>query len=108
MIGNVSVTLCISKRRQPLPGSAIWLSIATFFRVPVSTTHSVVGATVGFALVVNGSKGIDWIGLAKIGEWYFSFVWLDCLIRGRGQRERASERERGRHTQRERERERRG
>ncbi|TPP60763.1 Phosphate transporter [Fasciola gigantica] len=50
-----------------LGGSCIWLLVATFLRLPVSGTHSIVGATVGFSLVIFGVKAIQWMGLVRIG-----------------------------------------
>ena len=42
---------------------------ATLLRMPVSATHSIVGATVGFALVAMGTRGINWGKLAMISEY---------------------------------------
>ena len=46
--------------------AGIWLCLATKFRLPVSTTHSIVGAIVGFALVAKGDSIIDWTTIVEI------------------------------------------
>lgn len=58
-----------------LVGSACWNIIATFFSLPISGTHSIVGAVVGFSLVAKGLSGINQIGLARIVlSWFISPV----------------------------------
>lgn len=43
-----------------------WLCLATYFRWPVSTTHSIVGALVGIGMVTVGIKGIHWSMMRSI------------------------------------------
>ncbi len=43
-----------------LAASGIWLQIASYYGWPVSTTHSIVGAVVGFGAVVGGVEAIYW------------------------------------------------
>ena len=53
--------------------SAIWLTIATYFKLPVSTTHSIIGAIVGFSLAYGGSDSVVWEKIGMIvASWIIS------------------------------------
>jgi len=55
--------------------SAIWLTIATYFKLPVSTTHSIIGAIVGFSLAYGGSNAVNWKKIwLVIASWVASPV----------------------------------
>ena len=56
-----------------LLGSGVWLMLATARGWPVSTTHSIVGALVGFALVGIGPDAVYWskVGLI-VASWLIS------------------------------------
>jgi len=54
-----------------LLAAGIWLVIASYFGWPVSTTHSIVGAIVGFAAVGIGMDVVQW---SKVGSIVASWV----------------------------------
>jgi len=54
-----------------LLAAGIWLLVASIFGWPVSTTHSIVGAIVGFAAVCIGSEFVQW---GKVGSIASSWV----------------------------------
>ncbi len=57
-------------------GSALWVNIATYFKLPVSTTHSIIGGVVGFGLVSVGFAGIKWkIVLYVFLSWTISPIF---------------------------------
>lgn len=49
-------------------GSAVWQLAASFLKLPISGTHCIVGATIGFSLVAKGQEGVKWFELVKIGR----------------------------------------
>ncbi len=49
-----------------LLAAGIWLQIATMWGLPVSTTHSIVGAVTGFGLIALGVEAINWGQLGTI------------------------------------------
>ena len=61
-----------------LLAAAIWLMVATSRGWPVSTTHSIVGAIVGFAVAGIGMEAVKW---GKIGSIVASWV-VSPLIGG--------------------------
>jgi len=58
-----------------LLAAAIWLHVATYFGMPVSTTHSIVGAVTGFGVVAAGWSAVHWGKLGQIvSSWFVSPV----------------------------------
>ncbi len=65
MLGMVSALLA----------AGVWLQIATAFGLPVSTTHSIIGALVGFGLVAVGSAAVNWETVGQVAaSWVVSPV----------------------------------
>ena len=60
-----------------LIAAAIWLTVASWLGWPVPTTHSIIGAIVGFAIVGIGVEAVNW---PKIGTIVLS--WLVSPIVG--------------------------
>uniref|UniRef100_A0A673GMT4 Phosphate transporter n=1 Tax=Sinocyclocheilus rhinocerous TaxID=307959 RepID=A0A673GMT4_9TELE len=54
-------------------GSAVWQLVASFLKLPISGTHCIVGATIGFSMVARGHQGVKWLELLRIvASWFLS------------------------------------
>lgn len=59
-----------------LIAAGIWLQIASYYGWPVSTTHSIVGAVIGFGVVLGGAEAIYWENFSVIViSWIISPVF---------------------------------
>ncbi|MCB2170814.1 MAG: inorganic phosphate transporter [Deltaproteobacteria bacterium] len=59
-----------------LLAAALWVSFATWKSLPVSTTHSIVGAMIGFGIMAGGFAVINWDKLgAVIASWVISPIF---------------------------------
>ncbi|CAD6192309.1 unnamed protein product [Caenorhabditis auriculariae] len=65
-----------------LIGCAIWLMIATIYKIPVSAIHATLGGNIGFSFVLRGFEGISWWRvLETVIVWIFApFVSGLCTI----------------------------
>uniref|UniRef100_A0A6A7FQL5 Sodium-dependent phosphate transporter 1-B-like isoform X3 n=1 Tax=Hirondellea gigas TaxID=1518452 RepID=A0A6A7FQL5_9CRUS len=78
--GIIDVTLYNNTEKElmlgslaALGGSSIWNLVATSLSLPISGTHTIVGATVGFSLYARGFQGVNWYTFAKIVlSWFVS------------------------------------
>lgn len=63
---NVSPDILIYGMLAALLAAGTWLLIASAFGWPVSTTHSIVGAIIGFGIVAFGAQAIQWKSVSAI------------------------------------------
>ncbi|NXL69470.1 S20A1 protein, partial [Leptocoma aspasia] len=70
---NSTQELLMAGSISAMSGSAVWQLMASFLKLPISGTHCIVGATIGFSLVAKGQEGVKWSELLKIVlSWFIS------------------------------------
>lgn len=53
--------------------TSIWLQVASYFGWPVSTTHAIVGAILGFGVIIGGFSTVKWVEVGSIAlSWVIS------------------------------------
>jgi PiT family inorganic phosphate transporter len=60
-----------------LLAAAIWVTISTWREMPISTTHSIIGALMGFGIIAGGMSSVNW---GKVG--FVAASWVLSPIAG--------------------------
>lgn len=63
-----------------LLAAAIWSTLATWKEMPISTTHAIIGALVGFGIVAGGFSSVNWGCVGSVAaSWVLSPI-AGCII----------------------------
>ncbi len=72
-LGHQGPLLLALGMTSALLAAALWLQFSTRLGLPVSTTHSIVGAVIGFGVLVVGVGGVEWNQIGRIvASWFVS------------------------------------
>ena len=63
-----------------LLAAAIWVTLSTWKEMPISTTHSIIGALMGFGLIAGGTSSVMWTKVGSVvASWVLSPV-AGCIL----------------------------
>ncbi len=65
-----------------LISASLWVHLATYFGLPVSTTHAIVGAVVGFGIIAVGPWAVSWGKITTIAVSWVISPAVGALIGG--------------------------
>jgi PiT family inorganic phosphate transporter len=60
--------------------ASIWVTLATWKSMPISTTHSIVGAMIGFGLVAGGWGVVSWDVVGKVAASWVLSPLFGCIL----------------------------
>ena len=63
-----------------LLATGIWLNVASYFRLPVSTTHAIVGAILGFGAIIGGIHAVHWLKVLLIAMSWLATPLISGFI----------------------------
>lgn len=73
MTGSEAAALLVLGMTAALLSAAFWLHFSSWMGMPVSTTHSIVGAVAGFGVIAAGFHAVNWGKMSQIvASWFIS------------------------------------
>ncbi|MBC8207672.1 MAG: inorganic phosphate transporter [Desulfobulbaceae bacterium] len=72
---SAAATIMVIGMTAALLSAALFLNFSSLWGIPVSTTHSIVGAVAGFGIVAAGWSAVNWGKMGQIvASWFISPV----------------------------------
>jgi len=63
-----------------LLAAAIWVTLSTWKSMPISTTHSIIGALMGFGIIAGGFSAVQWGEVGRVtSSWILSPI-AGCIL----------------------------
>ena len=63
-----------------LLAAALWVTLSTWKSMPISTTHSIIGALMGFGIIAGGMSAVNWGKVSSVAaSWVLSPV-VGCIL----------------------------
>ena len=63
-----------------LLAAAIWVTLSTWFEMPISTTHSVIGALIGFGVIASGLTCVQWGKVGSVAASWVLSPLFGCIL----------------------------
>ena len=77
---NIQSNLLMIGFISALLAAAIWATLSTWKEMPISTTHSIIGALMGFGIIAGGIESVNWLKIGYVASsWILSPVF-GCII----------------------------
>ena len=63
-----------------LLAAAIWVTLSTWKEMPISTTHSIIGAMMGFGLIAGGISLVNWVKVGSVAASWILSPLVGCVL----------------------------
>jgi PiT family inorganic phosphate transporter len=63
-----------------LLAAAIWVTLSTWKEMPISTTHSIIGAMMGFGLIAGGVSLVNWMKIGSVAASWVLSPLAGCVL----------------------------
>lgn len=79
-VEGISTNLLILGFISSLLAAAFWSTLSTWKEMPISTTHSIIGALMGFGLIAGGISSVNWKIIGFVAASWLLSPLFGCIL----------------------------